>query len=142
METMTATTPEQLIRAWSSLQALAPIRVIRTEQHYDQAVRTLNMLIDVVGMDEQHPLADVLDTLGTLIHAYEAEQPAMDLGVTNRDLLQLLMDQHDITIHDLTEIGDSAVVRELLTGKQTLTMPQRHALARRFGVTPETFVAH
>jgi HTH-type transcriptional regulator / antitoxin HigA len=140
METMTTASPEQLIHAWSSLQAMAPIRVIHTEQQYDQAVRALDRLIDLVGLDEQHPLADIVDTLGTLIHAYEVDQPELDATVTNRDLLNFFMEQHALSIHDLPEIGDSVSVSALLTGTQPLTAPQRHALARRFGVTPETFV--
>ena len=52
-------------------QAIQPIFSIRNEQEYDQAVERLNDLIDLVGSDEGHPLYDLLDTLGTLIHAYE-----------------------------------------------------------------------
>ena len=34
-------------------------------------IATLNALIDEVGTNEQHPLYELLDTLGTVIHAYE-----------------------------------------------------------------------
>ena len=53
---------------WRILQ---PLLSIRDEAEYDKAIATLNALIDEVGTDEQHPLYELLDTLGTLIHAYE-----------------------------------------------------------------------
>ena len=136
---MTTATPEQLTQAWSTLQALVPINVIHNEQQYDRAVAALNRLVDTVGVDEQHPLADLLDTLGTLIQAYEDQQEAV-AAPTNADILQFFMDEHDLGIADLVELGEPAVVADVLAGKKTLTPPQLHALARRFGVVPETFI--
>lgn len=137
---MTTATPEQLTQAWRRLQELVPITVIHTEQQYDRAVATLNMLIDTVGMDEQHPLYELLDTLGTLIHAYEEQRETLTVP-TNAAVLQFLMAEHDLAPADLTELGEPSLVNDVLSGKRTLTPPQLHALARRFGVTPETFIS-
>jgi HTH-type transcriptional regulator/antitoxin HigA len=137
---MTTATQEQLTQAWRRLQALAPVTVIRTDQQYDRAVATLNVLVDIVGTDEQHPLYELLDTLGALIHAYE-DQSELVASPTNAALLQFLMVEHALTPADLEELGEPAVVDEVLSGKRNLTSPQRHALARRFGVTPDTFVS-
>ena len=52
-------------------RVLQPLFSIRNEKEYDKAIVTLNALIDEVGTDEQHPLYELLDTLGTVIHAYE-----------------------------------------------------------------------
>jgi len=49
--------------------AIQPIFLIRSEQEYTQAAEHLNILIDEVGTDEGHPLYNLLDTLGTLVHA-------------------------------------------------------------------------
>ena len=54
-------------------RVIQPLFLIRDEDEYDKAIATLNALIDEVGTDEQHPLYELLDTLGTVIHAYEAE---------------------------------------------------------------------
>ena len=51
--------------------AVQPILSIRNEEEYDIAIERLNALIDEVGTDERHPLYDLLDTLGTVIYAYE-----------------------------------------------------------------------
>jgi hypothetical protein len=52
-----------------------PILSISNEQDYAAAIDRLNMLIDEVETHEQHPLYPLLDTLGTLIHAYIANPP-------------------------------------------------------------------
>ena len=52
-------------------RVVQPLFSIRDEDEYDRAIATLNALIDEVGTDEQHPLYELLDTLGTVIHAYE-----------------------------------------------------------------------
>ena len=48
-----------------------PLFSIRNEEEYDKAIETLNELIDEVGTNEKHPLYELLDTLGTVIHVYE-----------------------------------------------------------------------
>ena len=50
----------------------------------------LNDLLDVVGADERHPLAGLLDVLGELVSAYEAHEVAMP-AATPREVLRLLM---------------------------------------------------
>lgn len=55
-------------------QPLAHRLVIpRDEASYQQLVEWLDLLIDEVGEDEQHPLASLMDILGILIENYENE---------------------------------------------------------------------
>ena len=54
--------------------AISPLFSIHNEDEYDLAIKRLNGLIDEVGTNEEHPLYDILDTLATVIHAYE-EKP-------------------------------------------------------------------
>jgi len=54
-----------------SLQVPFRLRTLSTIEEYDHAVALLDELIDEVGEDERHPLASLMDTLGTLIEAYE-----------------------------------------------------------------------
>ncbi len=89
---MTHTATQQLAHAWDSLQSLIPIAPIRNEQQYDRAVKKLNDLLDIVGDDESHPLYDLLDTLGTLIHAYEETHYPVS-PVTGKDVLKFLMEE-------------------------------------------------
>jgi HTH-type transcriptional regulator / antitoxin HigA len=139
MEAMTHATIEQLEHAWSDLQALVPMAAIRTEPQYDQALETLNRLLDTVGDDETHPLYDLLDTLGVLIHTYEESQSPAG-AVSGIDVLRLLMDEHQLTTADLPELGTPVQVADLLAGRQALNVAQIHTLAKRFGVAAATFV--
>ena len=50
------------------------------------------------------------------------------------------MKTHHLRQSDLTEIGSQGVVSEILTGKRKLNLRQVKKLAKRFKVTPETFI--
>ena len=105
--------------------------VIRNEAQYDQAVEHLNNLIDEIGTDETHPLYELLDTLGTLGHAYEEQHhPVPDCS--GREMVGFLMEEHGLKQADLPEIGSQGIVSEVLSGKRELNVRQIRALAKRF----------
>ena len=55
-------------------QKLAPsVAVPYTDEDYWQVVSVLDSLIDVVGEDEDHPLASLMDVIGVLVENYENE---------------------------------------------------------------------
>ena len=56
------------------------------------------------------------------------------------ELLQFLMEEHQLTQSDLPEVGSQRVVSEILGGKRELNVRQIRALSRRFGVSPSVFV--
>jgi HTH-type transcriptional regulator/antitoxin HigA len=125
-----------LQRHWSAIE---PLLSIRDEDEYDQAVERLNRLLDEVGADERHPLYGLLDTLGTLLHAYEERHhPVPDSS--GPDVLRYLMEEHDLTQSDLPEVGSQGVVSDILRGKRELNVRQIRGLARRFHVSPAVFV--
>jgi HTH-type transcriptional regulator/antitoxin HigA len=63
---------------------------IRNEREYDQAVERLNSLLDTIGTNEQHPLYELLDTLGTLIQAYEEKHHPLP-ECSGTDVLRFLV---------------------------------------------------
>ncbi len=126
----------QLQRSWTQVSALLKIR---NEREYDLALKRLNSLIDEVGTDERHPLYSLLDTLGTVVHAWEEQNHSMP-DLEGADPLRLLMEEHDLTQSDLPEVGSQGVVSEILSGKRELNIRQIRALSRRFGVSPSVFV--
>lgn len=101
-------------------QIVRPYLAIHNEKDYDRAIEQLNQLVDEVGTEEDHPLYEFLDTLGTMIHAYESEQGFIPT--------------------DLTEVGSQGVVSEILNGKRELNVRQIRALAKRFHVSPAVFI--
>ena len=67
MENLTTLPPDIDIH-W---QAISPLLTICNDEEYEQAIKRLNNLIDQIGTNEQHPLYNLLDTLGKLIEVYE-----------------------------------------------------------------------
>ena len=119
--------------------AISPLLSIRNEHEYDLAVEHLNRLLDEVGPDEQHPLYTLLDTLGTLIHAYEEEHHPIP-ECSGVDVLRFLMEEHGLTQSDLPEVGSQGVVSDILQGKRELNVQQIRAMAMRFHVSPAVFI--
>jgi HTH-type transcriptional regulator / antitoxin HigA len=127
---------QELQQHWT---AISPLLSLRNEQEYDRAVEHLNRLLDEVGTNEQHPLYTLLDTLGTLIYAYEEEHHPIPT-CSGVDVLRFLMEEHSLTQSDLPEIGSQGVVSEVLRGKRELNIRQIRSLAKRFMVSPAVFI--
>lgn len=126
---------QELLLPWATI---SPLLVIHNERDYDCAIERLHRLLDEVGTNERHPLYELLDTLATVIHAYE-EEHYPELPVSGIEVLQYLMEEHGLTQSDLPEIGSQGVVSELLRTRRELNVRQIRALAQRFGVSPAVF---
>ena len=122
-----------------SWKHISPLLTIRNEREYDAAVERMNELLDEIGTDENHPLYSLLDTLGTLIQAYEEEHHSIP-ETKGADVLRFLMDEHGLTQSELPEVGSQGVVSEILNGKRELNVRQIRALAKRFKVSASAFV--
>lgn len=126
---------KDLQNTWETIR---PFLSIRNESEYDLAVDRLNSLLDEIGTSEDHPLYELLDTLGTLIHAYEeVHHPVPDAN--GAEMLRFLMQEHSLSQSDLPEIGSQGVVSEILNGKRALNVRHIRALAKRFHVSPAVF---
>jgi HTH-type transcriptional regulator/antitoxin HigA len=135
MEAMSVST-KQLLENWAGMRR---ILTIRNEREYDRAVKRLNSLLDEVGTNERHPLYGLLDTLGTLIHAYE-EKHFPESEASGPEMLLFFMEEHGLNKSDLPELGSQRIVSEFLRGKRDLSASQIRALASRFHVSPAVFI--
>ena len=88
---------KDILTHWRIVQ---PLFSMRDEDEYDKAVETLNTLIDEVGNDEQHPLYELLDTLGTVVHAYEERHHPIP-ECNGVEVLRLLMEEHQLEPTDM-----------------------------------------
>lgn len=127
------------LKLQSHWAAIRPYLSIRNDEDYARAVQQLNELIDAVGTDENNDLYEFLDTLGTLVHAYEEENMPIPQA-SGSEVLRFLMDEHGLRQVDLPELGSQGVVSEILSGKRELNVRQIRALAKRFHVSPAVFV--
>ena len=129
-------TAESIKEHWVPISHLFSIN---SEDKYDRAVEFLNSLIDEIGTDERHPLYELLDTLGALIHSYEEKNypvPECD-GI---EMFRFFMDEHGLTPSDLPEIGPEKAVSEIISGVRELSVKHIRALAERFHVSPAVFI--
>lgn len=109
------------------------------ESEYNQLVKLLDELTDMVRDDESHPLANVMDVVGVLIETYENEhvpEPASDPIA----VLKYFMEEYGLKQKDLVELGSQGVVSEILSGKRELNVRQIKALSERFKVPITVFV--
>jgi HTH-type transcriptional regulator / antitoxin HigA len=133
----------KLIPAWKGLRSSVPFfGPIRNERDYQRMQGLMDELLGVVGADEDHPLADLLDVIGMLVAQYEDENtPELLASSKPLEILQFLMEQHGLKQADLRkEIGTQGVVSEILSGSRQINARQAKALARRFGVSPAVFL--
>ncbi len=68
---MTTSEMETVEQMWPTLAPL--LFVPHTERDYDRLVQMLDSLIDVVGEDETHPLASLMEIISVLVEKYEEE---------------------------------------------------------------------
>lgn len=141
----TATTDPKLIKlipAWKGLRDSVPFfGPIRNERDYTRMQALMDQLLDLVGDDEDHPLAGLLDVVGVLVDQYEEEHMPSLSTARPTEVLKFLMEQHGLKQSDLRkEVGTQGVVSEILSGTRKINARQAKALAKRFGVSPAVFL--
>lgn len=109
-----------------------------TEDEYDAKVEALDELLDLIGDDEEHPLASLASRLGDLIEAYDEEHRPLPQA-SGVEVLRYLMQEHGMTQRDLPEVGAQSVVSAVLSGKRSLNWRQICGLSERFGVPTDVF---
>lgn len=130
---------EQVVRDYRRLRTMAPIGTLRTKKEYERAVDMLDAILDQIGEDEKHPLAELADAISVFVEKYEDEHTPIPEAKPTA-VLKFLMQEHGLRQSDLTEIGSQGVVSEILAGKRELNTGQIKSLARRFSVSPAVFI--
>ena len=132
--------PEKVAPIWQRFQESLPVKLapIRNEAHYRRMVLFLNNLIDTVGEEEGHELANLLDVVGRYIEDYESES---GFKGSPHETLRFLMQQHGLRQVDLKdEVGGQSVISAILNGHRAISASQAKALAGRFGVSVTVFI--
>ncbi|MCR4301989.1 MAG: hypothetical protein NUV51_10295 [Sulfuricaulis sp.] len=130
---------DQVIRDYRRLRTLVPLGTLRTKKDYTRAVEMLDAILNEVGEDEKHPMAELADAISVFIEKYEAEHVPIP-AAKPAEVLKFLMREHDLRQSELPEIGSQGVVSEVLTGKRDLNTRQIKRLAKRFNVSAAVFV--
>ena len=128
---------KEISKVWPDIQNI--FSVPHNEKDYGKLVGFLDSLIDEVGNNESHPLSSLMETLGSLIETYEA-QNIPEIEGNPIDTLKALMDEHGINQSNLPEIGSQGIVSEILCGKRQFNVRQIKLLSKRFKVSPAVFI--
>lgn len=129
-----------ILAAWRDLHTSTRLGVIQSKAEYNSMTSLLNELVDIVGDDEDHPLAGLLEIVGVLIRQYEDDNVRLP-ATSPREALKFLMEQHALRQSDLRdEIGSQGVVSEILGGKREINARQAKALGARFNISPSVFL--
>ncbi|PIP05536.1 MAG: transcriptional regulator [Syntrophobacterales bacterium CG_4_8_14_3_um_filter_49_14] len=128
---------KEIAKVWPNIQNV--FSVPHNEKDYNNLVNLLDSLIDEVGNKESHPLSSLMETIGSLIEAYES-QNYPDIEGDPINALKTLMEEHGLKQSDLPEIGSQGVVSEIISGKRQLNVRQLKLLSERFKVSPVVFV--
>lgn len=126
-----------IAEVWPTIEDV--FSVPHSEDDYRRLVALLDDLLDEVGNDESHPLASLMETLGSLVETYESRRLPEPEG-RPIEALKELMHEYGINQSGLPEIGSQGVVSEILSGKRELNLRQVRLLSTRFNVSPAVFV--
>lgn len=130
----------QLTEAIKHWDYVAPIaKYPKNKKEFNELVSQLDELLQIVGDDEKHHLMGLIDILSQIIIAYEKEHFQM-VATKGIDALKYLMEAHHLHQTDLSEIASQGVLSEILSGKRTLNLRQITLLAKRFHISPVTFI--
>jgi HTH-type transcriptional regulator/antitoxin HigA len=131
--------PQAILRAWMPFKEAVGVTRIHSEADYAQICATVQALLDEIGDDEAHPLADVLDYLSDQMQGYEDELfPIPD--AEPREVLRFLMDQHGLKQEDLADCAPQSRISDILNGRRSVSKEIAKKLARRFNVGADLFL--
>jgi HTH-type transcriptional regulator/antitoxin HigA len=131
--------PQAILRAWMPFKKLLGVTSVRTEEDYAQARATIDALLDEVGDNESHPLADVLDYLADQVKAYEDENVQIPEAKPS-EVLRFLMEQHGLKQEDLGDCAPQSRISDILSGKRSISKEIAKQLAHRFHVRADVFL--
>jgi len=128
---------KEIAKVWPEIQPI--FSVPHNKKDYNRLVNLLDRLIDEVGNNEKHPLASLMETIGSLVETHES-QYINEMEGNPIDTLKALMEEHGMKQSDLHEIGSQGVISEILSGKRQLNVRQIKILSKSFKVSPAVFV--
>jgi HTH-type transcriptional regulator/antitoxin HigA len=131
--------PQAIFQVWMPFKELIGVTSVRTEADYERASAIIEALLDEIGDDEEHPLADVLDYLADQVKAYEDEHFPIPESKPH-EILRFLMDQHGLKQEDLADCAPQGRISEILSGKRAISKEIAKNLARRFHVHADLFI--
>ncbi|WP_299768416.1 hypothetical protein [uncultured Pseudoteredinibacter sp.] len=127
-------------------EVAASFLCIDDEQGYEQALELVEELLVEAEDSCEDPINAIIELLARAIETYENQQEELldferaavegDRGLA---ILRVLMDQYQLGVSDLPEIGSKSMVSRVLSGERQLNRNHIQALSTRFNVSPALF---
>jgi HTH-type transcriptional regulator/antitoxin HigA len=128
---------KKTIEHWSYLQPY--MHVPHNDTEYEKLIIFVEMLMKVSRVKKDEHLTSLLRLIAKNIEEYEAHRyPTKHM--TPIDMLEFLMDEHNLSQSDFPEIGSQSLVSKILSGERQLTVEHIQKLSKRFGVSPSVFI--
>jgi HTH-type transcriptional regulator/antitoxin HigA len=131
--------PQAILRAWLPFKQIVGVTSVHTEGDYAQARATIDALLEEIGDNQSHPLADVLDYLADQVKAYEDENFQIP-EAEPREVLRFLMEQHGLKQEDLGDCAPQSRISDILNNKRSISKEIAKRLAHRFSVRADLFL--
>ena len=131
--------PQAILRAWMPFKEIMGVTPIRTEADHERALAIIEALLDEIGDNETHPLADVLDYLADQVAAYEEDHTSIP-EAEPKEVLRLLLEEHGLKQEDLADCAPQSRISDILNGKRGISKDIAKRLARRFHVSAALFL--
>jgi len=128
---------EQISQSWRNI---APLLVpVFSEEDCDRREEQLRNLIKLNQHKKDAQISYLIKSIALTIEEYEKKEFPIEKA-TGIEVLQYLMEEHGLNASDFPEIGNQELVLDLLNGKQELNLRMIKVLAKRFGVSEQTFL--
>ncbi len=131
--------PQMILRAWLPFKKAIGVTSVRTRNEYARARATIEVLLDEIGDDESHPLAEVLDYLADQVAAYEEEHAPVP-EAEPKEVLRMLMRQHGLKQDDLVDCAPQGRISDILSGRRHISKAIAKRLGHRFHVSAALFL--
>lgn len=131
--------PKAILRAWKPFKKVLGVTSIHSKSEYQRLCATVEALLDEIGDNEAHPLAEVLDYCADQVKTYEDEHFPIP-EAEPREVLRFLMDQHGLKQEDLSDCAPQGRISDILHGRRPISKDIAKSLARRFNVHADLFL--
>ncbi|HAU1718475.1 TPA: transcriptional regulator [Legionella pneumophila] len=124
----------------------APVLSLKDEQAYEDALTMMEHLMESVGEERNKPENILIGLLAHAIEEYESKDEEISDFVSQSmsdrgdvALLRMIIDQHQLTLSDLPEVGHKSLISKILSGERNLTRSHIEKLSKRFHIDPGLF---
>jgi HTH-type transcriptional regulator / antitoxin HigA len=128
---------EAILAAWMPFKQALGVAWVRTADDYTKARAAGQALLEEIGDEQDHPLAEVLDFLEAGIKSYEDE---LFMLPKPGEVLRFLMSQQGLQPADLADCASPEEISAYLAGKRRIDAEMAGKLAARLHVVAELFL--